>query len=79
MLLTVEQAATQLQVSRSVVYALVERGKLACHRIGLGRGTIRIAQSDLDTYLESCREGDRIEEPTAPRRAKLKHIRLSGS
>ena len=36
-LFTVEQAASQLQVSKSNVYSLIERGKLACHRIGVGR------------------------------------------
>jgi len=75
-LLTVEQAAAHLQVSRSIVYSLIECGKLACHRIGLKRGTIRIAVADLDAYLESCRQGECVEEPPIPRRTKLKHIKL---
>jgi len=55
-MLTVEQAADQLQVSKSIVYSLIEAGKIACHRIGLGRGTIRMSQDDLDQYLESCKQ-----------------------
>ena len=74
-LFTVEQASEQLQVSKSIIYALVESGKLACHRIGMGRGTIRISHSDIQSYLESCRYGEFVEEPV-PRRTKLKHIRL---
>lgn len=75
-LLTIEQAAEQLQVSRSILYSLIDRGKLACHRVGIGRGTIRIAPSDLEAYLESCRHAERVEEPPVPRRVRLRHIRL---
>ena len=74
-LLTVEQAAEQLQVSKSIVYSLNEAGRLACHRIGLGRGTIRISTMDIESYLDACRHGDFVKE-SVPRRAKLKHIRL---
>ncbi|MEZ6063932.1 MAG: helix-turn-helix domain-containing protein [Planctomycetaceae bacterium] len=74
--LTVEGAANYLQVSRSIIYALIEAGKLACHRIGLGRGTIRISQHDIEAYLESCRQGDVTPPPPLPPPQKLKHIRL---
>jgi excisionase family DNA binding protein len=52
---TVEEIAQLLKISRSNVYQLTERGKLAAHRIGIGRGTIRVAKSDLDAYLQSVR------------------------
>jgi excisionase family DNA binding protein len=52
---TVQEIATQLKVSRSNVYQLVERGVLVAHRIGAGRGCIRIAQEDFEAYLESVR------------------------
>lgn len=56
--LTVEQAASRLKVSRSLVYSLIETGKLTCHRIGIGRGTIRLLPNDLETFLASCRKND---------------------
>lgn len=74
-LLTVDQAANRLQVSGSIVYSLIEAGKLACHRIGLGRGTIRISVADLDAFLESCRQGERVAD-SIPRRKRLRHIDL---
>lgn len=43
-MLTVKEVAERLRVSRTCVYQLIERGMLVCHRIGLGRGAIRIAQ-----------------------------------
>ena len=75
-LLTVLDVAKQLAVSPSLVYQLVESERLAHHRIGTGRGTIRISQTDLDSYLTACRAES--PEKTAPpiRRKRLKHIRL---
>lgn len=56
--LTVEQAASRLKVSRSLVYSLIEAGKLTCHRIGIGRGTIRLSSTDLETFLKTCRTSE---------------------
>ena len=39
-MLTISQVAERLQVSRQLVYALVEAGELPAHRFGLGLGTI---------------------------------------
>lgn len=75
MMHTVRQVAEQLNVSESIVYALIDAGRLACHRIGVGRGTIRIAREDLDAYLASCRE-ERGDEPHPARRPRLKHITI---
>ena len=47
--------AERLRVSPQCVYQLVETGRIVAHRIGVGRGTIRISGDDLDAYLESCR------------------------
>ena len=55
LLLSVRDVADALQVSIACVYAAVAEGKLACHRIGNGRGTIRIGREDLDAYLAACR------------------------
>lgn len=53
--LTVKDTAARLNVSPRVVYDLVATGQLRCQRVGVGRGTIRIAPEDLETYLKSKR------------------------
>ena len=63
-------------MSLSAMYALIEAGKIACHRLGMGKGSIRISQEDLQFYLESCRVGESIKETETPRRKKLRHISL---
>jgi len=50
-LLTVKETATQLRVSGSTVFNLCSRKLLGHVRIGVGRGAIRIRQSDIDAYL----------------------------
>lgn len=55
-LLTVKEVARRLRVSQSLVYQLVESEKLGCHRIGNGRGAIRIRPEDVTEYLENCRK-----------------------
>lgn len=53
--MTVEDVKKRLKVSRSTVYALVERGLLRCYRIGAnGRGTLRFTQAQLEDYLQEC-------------------------
>jgi excisionase family DNA binding protein len=74
-LLTVKEVSTRLRVSPSLVYQLVEAGKLACHRIGKGRGAIRIASSDLKAYLQACRSEYQSPKPK-PTRPRLKHLKL---
>lgn len=55
-LLTVKQAAEKLNVSLDTIYNLCCSGKLKHRRIGKGRGTIRIASSDLDTKVVPLRD-----------------------
>jgi len=50
LLVSVEQAATLLALSRSQVYALMDRRKLAFARFG---GARRIPMADLLAYIES--------------------------
>ena len=52
MLMTVKEVQQKLNVSRALVYRLVERGELACHRIGK---SIRISQEDLETFLRQSK------------------------
>lgn len=44
--MTVNEAAKRLEVKPSMIYALCAAGKLAHHRIGVGRGVIRIVEVD---------------------------------
>ena len=73
-MLTVSEVAKQFGVSTALVYQLVAQGRLACYRVGLGRGAIRFAESDIDAYLESCHvEPEERRRVPAPR---LRHVRL---
>ena len=74
--LTVSAVAERLSVSASLVYQMIESGKLAHHRIGTGRGTIRISETDLESYLAECHH--ELQPPTAKSscKSRLKHIRL---
>ena len=73
-MLTVPQLAEQLGVSTALVYQLVAQGRLACYRIGLGRGAIRFAEADVFAYLESCRSDPEPRKAPAPSFV-LKHLR----
>lgn len=70
MMLTVKQAAQRLDVSKSLVYALCAEGRLKHYRVGIGRGTIRIDESDLSSV--------RMEPTLSPIvSAGLKHLAMS--
>lgn len=60
-----QEIAQLLKISPSNVYNLVSHGRLVAHRFGKGRGSIRVASTDLDAYLEDCRHIPAIEEPKA--------------
>ena len=69
-MLKVAEVANRLRVSPGMVYKLIKRGDLGCHRIGT---TIRIAESQLGEYLDrTCEEnGD------DPRRIReFKHLKV---
>jgi excisionase family DNA binding protein len=65
MLLTVRQVAAKLNVSLRCVYQLIEARAIPCHRIGIGRGTIRVQEGDVDAYLIASRSPDKS-APTPP-------------
>ncbi len=75
--MTVVEAAKQLEVTASTVYALCADGQLGHIRIGRGRGTMRIEQGDVDTFRALARakaeKATSKEEPARP--YILKHIR----
>jgi excisionase family DNA binding protein len=68
-LLTVSKAAELLKLSAGAVYALCKSGALPHHRLGAGRGTIRIDRADLLAYLAACKHGAAPNEsgPMRPR------------
>jgi excisionase family DNA binding protein len=74
MKLTPKQAAEKAVVSVSLIYQLCKDGVLVHYRLGRPgkRGRIRIEESDLEAFLETCKkEGEQLSAPIA-----LKHIRL---
>lgn len=77
-MLTVRQAASRLNVSEKTVRNLVSCGKLAHHRIGAGRGVIRISEQALNQHLADS-EVRESSPPTSPKRRErrtLRHISL---
>ena len=77
--MTVKQAAARLEVSAATVYALVSAGKLRCHRVGLGRGAIRISDEHLAAFLAGSEPVIRavtMPVPVPVRRMKLRHLKL---
>lgn len=72
--MTIKDVAQLLRVSPACVYELVGAGKLACYRIGKGRGTIRISDAQLEAFLRSNENGGEPVAVTAPRRVAFKHL-----
>jgi excisionase family DNA binding protein len=72
--MTVKQVAFRLEVSSATIYALVAAGKLKCHRVGLGRGAIRISEEHVAEFLTAA---PKLPVPVPPRvpAVKLKHLR----
>lgn len=65
-LLTVKEAAKNLGVSLGAVYALCQSGSLAHYRLGVGRGRILVALSDLMAFLQRCRKAEVIDDTKTP-------------
>ncbi|MEZ6033415.1 MAG: helix-turn-helix domain-containing protein [Planctomycetaceae bacterium] len=74
-LLNVADVAEQLSISQSLVYQIVDAGKIPFLRIGIGRGSIRFQSADIKTYLDSCRV-EKVAAQPSRMRLRLKHIRL---
>lgn len=72
---TVKEVAAKLRVSATCVYQLIETGKIVCHRIGIGRGAIRIAEADLAAFIDGCRHepGERTQASRPAKR--LRHLK----
>lgn len=50
-LLTVAETSKRMRVSKSTVYREVDAGELRAHRIGPGKGVLRIPEDAVDEYL----------------------------
>lgn len=74
--LTVKQAAEELRVSVSLVYALCAARKLRHERIGLGRGVIRIPPEALDEYRRGRTVGQAVAPPAPRQPVRLRHLRV---
>ncbi|MCA9073983.1 MAG: helix-turn-helix domain-containing protein [Planctomycetaceae bacterium] len=76
-MLTVQDVAQRLRVSPQIVYALIAKGRLVAHRIGLGRGTIRVEEAELRRYLDTCKQQHAPQPASRSRkRIRLRHIKL---
>ncbi|MFO0905783.1 MAG: helix-turn-helix domain-containing protein [Pirellulales bacterium] len=72
-LMTVQEVARRLNISRSKAYQMVDSGALPHFRIG---GSVRVAEEQLAEYLESVRQGPRERAaPVRRTRSTLKHLR----
>ncbi len=49
-LLSPEEVAALVSVSKSTVYRIIARGELAASRIGSGKGVLRIAPHNVEQY-----------------------------
>jgi excisionase family DNA binding protein len=85
-MLTTKQAAERAGVSTALVYAWCAERRLPHHRVGRQgtRGSIRIAEADLDAFLASLKQeatpAARPPTPSAKERSvTLKHLRLKPS
>ncbi len=74
---TVKQAAKELTLSVSLLYALVAAGKIRHERHGMGWGVIRIPKEALDEYRQNCTHGEASLPPAkkATRRT-FEHLKL---
>ncbi len=57
--MNVEEAAKRLEVSKSLMYRLVQEGRIPHLRIGQNgrRGCIRISEEDIKRFLETVKSG----------------------
>jgi excisionase family DNA binding protein len=78
-LLTVAEAAKQLNVSRGTIYNLCGTGELPHRRIGVGRGCIRFTDEDLREYLDRKKVKGQEGPAPAPKSqpVRLRHLELS--
>lgn len=73
--MSIKDVAARLGISVATTYAIVAAGKLRCHRIGLGRGCIRISEEQVAEFLRGAAPVVRLAEPPPPvGTIQLKHL-----
>ena len=50
----VKAVAAILDVSPATIYRAIESGALPALKLGTGNGTLRVSESDLTQYVQSC-------------------------
>lgn len=74
--LSIKQVAERLRASPATIYRLCDSGKLPSYRVGVGRGTIRVREEDLQKFTEGAKgQPLRVEPPPPP--VRLKHLKVS--
>ena len=59
----IEEVAGMLKISVSQAYALVNSGRLRCHRLTTKKqGCVRVSQVQLDAYLKATESGISVGE-----------------
>lgn len=72
-MLSVTEVARRLNCSAGCVYQLVARGEMPHVRIGIGRGVIRVRESDLERFISRNLHG-RLRNVGDPPRHDLKKL-----
>jgi excisionase family DNA binding protein len=57
-LMKVGDVAKRLNCSPSLVYEHIASGRLGCHRIGKGRGGLRVSEEQLTSFLKKTEHSD---------------------
>lgn len=76
--MTVQEAATVLEVRPATVYALCRAGLIGHMRIGVGRGTIRIEADDIERFKAEARAKGADPTPSARPTEPGANLPLSG-
>jgi excisionase family DNA binding protein len=56
--MTVREVANRLEISLSLAYLLISEGKLRATRHGIGRGTLRVSEAQLEEYLHAAQNAE---------------------
>ncbi len=57
-LLTIKQVANRLKMDYSHIYRMIRAGVLPSIKVGIGRGVIRVKESDFEAYIERERSNE---------------------
>ncbi len=78
-LFTVRETAQRLRVSEKTIRNLLSKGQLSFHRIGAGRGVIRISEEAILAHLQDCQvigPEATADRPRPRKKTVLRHIKI---